>query len=403
MAKKTSVTAANRSRLLAVLQDFLRLESASGILLVAAAAIAMLLMNSPLATFYMDFLNIPVAIRIGEFEIFKPMLLWINDGLMAVFFFLVGLELKREFIEGHLSQRDQAILPAIAALGGMVVPAGIYAYLNWHDPVTLHGWAIPSATDIAFALGVLMLFGKQVPTALKIFLLTLAILDDLGAIVIIAIFYTSNLSVGSLITALAALAVLIVLNRRGVVYVAAYVLVGLVMWASVLKSGVHATLAGVALAMTIPLRDPQNPKHSPLRELEHDLHPSVAYVILPLFAFANAGVPLKGLTLEVLFAPVPLGIATGLFIGKQLGVFGASWAAIKLKIAGLPAGVNWRQLYGVSILCGIGFTMSLFIGALAFENAGPEHAAEVRLGILLGSLLSAVVGYAILRLGLSRR
>jgi len=403
MAKKTSVTAANRSRLLAVLQDFLRLESASGILLVAAAAIAMLLMNSPLAAFYMDFLNIPVAIRIGEFEIFKPMLLWINDGLMAVFFFLVGLELKREFIEGHLSQRDQAILPAIAAVGGMVVPAGIYAYLNWHDPVTLHGWAIPSATDIAFALGVLMLFGKQVPTALKIFLLTLAILDDLGAIIIIAIFYTSNLSVGSLITALAALAVLIVLNRRGVVYVAAYVLVGLIMWASVLKSGVHATLAGVALAMTIPLRDPKNPKHSPLRDLEHDLHPSVAYVILPLFAFANAGVPLKGLTLEVLFAPVPLGIAAGLFIGKQLGVFGASWAAIKLKIAGLPAGVNWRQLYGVSILCGIGFTMSLFIGALAFENAGPEHSAEVRLGILLGSLLSAVVGYAILRLGLSRR
>jgi len=320
-----------------------------------------------------------------------------------VFFCLVGLEVKLEFIEGHLSQRDQAILPAIAAVGGIVVPAGIYACLNWHDPVTLHGWAIPSATDIAFALGVLMLFGKQVPTALKIFLLTLAILDDLGAIIIIAIFYTSNLSVGSLITALAALAVLIVLNRRGVVYVAAYVLVGLIMWASVLKSGVHATLAGVALAMTIPLRDPKNPKHSPLRDLEHDLHPSVAYVILPLFAFANAGVPLKGLTLEVLFAPVPLGIAAGLFIGKQLGVFGASWAAIKLKIAGLPAGVNWRQLYGVSILCGIGFTMSLFIGALAFENAGPEHSAEVRLGILLGSLLSAVVGYAILRLGLSRR
>jgi len=403
MGKKSKPAApANRSRLVTALQDFLRLESASGILLVMAAAAAMLLMNSPLTELYTGFLDMPVAIRIGDFEIFKSLLLWINDGLMAVFFFLVGLELKREFIEGHLSHRDQVILPVIAAAGGMGIPAAIYAYFNWHDPVTLHGWAIPSATDIAFALGVLMLFGKRVPNSLKIFLLTLAILDDLGAIVIIAMFYTTNLSISSLVTALSALALLIAMNRRGVMSVAAYVLVGLVMWASVLKSGVHATLAGVALAFTIPLRDPHNPEHSPLRELEHDLHPSVAYAILPLFAFANAGVPLAGLTLSTLFNPVPLGIAAGLFVGKQIGVLGASWIAIKLKLAALPSGVNWGQLYGASILCGIGFTMSLFIGSLAFQGAGPEHAPEVRLGILLGSLLSAFVGYGVLRLSLHK-
>jgi len=400
---KKKATLAKPARLVAALQEFLRLESAGGILLVIAAAAAMLLMNSPLAELYTAFLELPVAIRFGEFEIFKPLLLWINDGLMAVFFFLVGLELKREFIEGHLSRSDQAILPAIAAVGGMIVPAGIYAFFNWHDDVTLHGWAIPSATDIAFALGVLMLFGKRVPTALKIFLLTLAILDDLGAIVIIAMFYTSDLSISSLVTALVALAVLITMNRRGVVAVAAYVLVGLVMWASVLKSGVHATLAGVALAFTIPLRDPGNPKRSPLRELEHDLHPSVAYVILPLFAFANSGVPLAGVTLGTLFNPVPLGIAAGLFVGKPIGVLAASWITIRLRLATLPADVNWTQLYGVSLLCGIGFTMSLFIGSLAFQSAGPEHAPEVRLGILLGSLLSAVAGYAVLRLTLRPR
>ena len=385
------------------LQEFLRLESASGILLVMAAAAAMVLMNSPLAEIYIDFIKLPVAIRIGAFEIAKPMLLWINDGLMAVFFFLVGLELKREFLEGHLSRPDQAILPIIAAVGGMIVPAGIYAFFNWHDSVTLHGWAIPSATDIAFALGVLMLFGKRVPTALKIFLLTLAILDDLGAIVIIAMFYTADLSIGSLITALAALALLITMNRRGVVAVAAYLLVGVVMWASVLKSGVHATLAGVALAFTIPLRDADKPKHSPLRELEHDLHPSVAYVILPLFAFANSGVPLAGVTLGTLFNPVPLGIAAGLFIGKQIGVLATAWVTIKLRLATLPAGVNWMHLYGVSLLCGIGFTMSLFIGTLAFGETGQEHIAEVRLGILLGSLLSAIAGYVLLRLTLRPR
>jgi NhaA family Na+:H+ antiporter len=379
-------------------RDFLRLESSGGILLVIAAVLAMLLSNSPLASFYGAFLDTPVAVRIGAFEIFKPLLLWINDGLMAVFFFVVGLELKREVLEGQLARPRQAMLPAIAALGGMVVPALIYAYLNRNDAVALNGWAIPAATDIAFALGVLLLLGKRVPTALKLFLMTLAILDDLGAIVIIAIFYTSELSLTSLVIAGSALVVLIMMNRRGVVNVAAYLLVGLIMWASVLKSGVHATLAGVALAMVIPIRDPAKPEHSPLRELEHDLHPPVAYVILPLFAFANAGVSLQGVSFATFLEPVPLGIAAGLFLGKQLGVFGAAWLAIKLRVAELASDVRWTQLYGAALLCGIGFTMSLFIGSLAFERAGQEHANDVRLGIVMGSLLSAVAGYALLRL-----
>ena len=399
--KKTPARVAKQNTersLVGLIRDFLRLESASGILLVIAAALAMLLSNSPLAGYYAAFLDTPMAIRIGGFEIFKPLLLWINDGLMAVFFFVVGLELKREVLEGELARPRQAMLPAIAALGGMVVPALIYAWLNRHDTVALNGWAIPSATDIAFALGVLLLLGKQVPTALKLFLMTLAILDDLGAIVIIAIFYTSELSLTSLLIAGSALVVLVLMNRRGVMNVAAYLLVGLVMWASVLKSGVHATLAGVALAMVIPMRDPKTPSQSPLRGLEHDLHPPVAYVILPLFAFANAGVSLRGVSFATLLEPVPLGIATGLFVGKQLGVFGAAWLAIKLRIAELPNDTRWAQLYGVALLCGIGFTMSLFIGSLAFEHVGQEHANEVRLGILAGSLLSAVTGYALLRL-----
>lgn len=391
------------STLIESLRNFLRFESAGGILLVGAAAFAIVLANSPLAGWYSQLLEVPVAIRIGAFEIFKPLLLWINDGLMAVFFFLVGLELKREILEGGLARPAQASLPAFAALGGMAIPALIYAWLNWHDPVTLNGWAIPAATDIAFALGVLLLLGKQVPTALKVFLMTLAILDDLGAIVIIAIFYTADLSLTSLVVALSALTVLIVMNRRGVMSVPAYLFVGLVMWASVLKSGVHATLAGVALATVIPMRDRADPKRSPLRELEHDLHPPVAYVILPLFAFANAGVSLAGVKLATLLEPVPLGIAAGLFLGKQLGVFLASWLAVKLGLAALPKGVSWAQLYGVAILCGIGFTMSLFIGSLAFEHAGQEHGASVRLGILAGSLLSAAVGYGVLRLALPRR
>jgi len=305
-------------------------------------------------------------------------------------------------LEGELATPAQAALPALGALGGMAVPALIYAMINQHDPVALRGWAIPAATDIAFALGVLLLVGNRVPTALKIFLVSLAVLDDLGAIIVIALFYTVELSMTSLAVAGSALAVLILMNARGVTSVAAYVLVGLIMWASVLKSGVHATLAGVVLALTIPLRVPSG-HQSPARSLEHDLHRPVAYVILPLFAFANAGVPLAGISLGSLLAPVPLGIAAGLFVGKQLGVFGAAWLGIKLGLARLPTGVTWTQLYATSILCGIGFTMSLFIGSLAFEYTGQEHIAEVRLGIMVGSLLSAVCGYALLRLTLRKQ
>ena len=376
-------------RPLVAIREFLALEAAGGILLAGAATAAMALANSPLERWYGAFLDTPVEVRAGAFEIAKPLLLWINDGLMAVFFFLVGLELKREVQEGELSRPSQIALPAVAAAGGMAAPAAIYAALNWGSPVTLQGWAIPAATDIAFALGVLSLLGGRVPASLKVFLLTLAILDDLGAIVIIALFYTANLAPPSLGVAAAALAGLAALNRAGVQRIAPYLLVGLVLWASVLKSGVHATLAGAALALFIPPRQ--------ARRLEHDLHPPVAYGILPLFAFANAGVSLEGVSLASLLEPVPLGIAAGLFLGKLAGVFVASFAMIRLGGASLPEGAGWGGLLGVSLLCGIGFTMSLFIAGLAFEGADPAYMAQARLGILLGSLASALVGYALLR------
>ncbi len=389
-----------RQIVLKAIREFLRLESASGILLFAAASLAMILYNSPQAGLYDAFLRIPAEIRFGEFQIAKPLLLWVNDGLMAVFFFLVGLEIKREILEGELSNRVQIALPAFAALGGMLVPAAIYIWINRGDGVALNGWAIPAATDIAFALGVLYLLGARVPQGLKVFLLTLAILDDLGAIVVIALFYSGELARSALAVAGGALIVLAVLNFKGVISIAAYVLVGLVLWAAVLKSGVHATLAGVALALFIPLRTGLNEERAPLRQLENDLHPVVAYGILPLFAFANAGVSLQGLTLAGLTQPVPLGIAAGLFIGKQLGVFGSSWLAIRLGLATLPQGASWLALYGVAILCGIGFTMSLFIGSLAFEHADPGYGARTRLGILVGSMCSAVAGYLVLRYAL---
>jgi len=376
-------------RPLVAIREFLALEAAGGILLAIAAAAAMALANSPLERWYGAFLDTPVEVRAGAFGIAKPLLLWINDGLMAVFFFLVGLELKREVQEGELSRPSQIALPAVAAAGGMAAPAAIYAALNWGSPVTLQGWAIPAATDIAFALGVLSLLGARVPASLKVFLLTLAILDDLGAIVIIALFYTANLAPPSLGVAAAALAALAALNRAGVQRIAPYLLVGLVLWASVLKSGVHATLAGAALALFIPPR--------PARSLEQDLHPPVAYGILPLFAFANAGVSLQGVSLASLAAPVPLGIAAGLVLGKLAGVFFASLAMIRLGGASLPEGAGWGGLFGVSLLCGIGFTMSLFIAGLAFEGADAAYMAQARLGILLGSLASAVAGYAVLR------
>lgn len=377
------------------IQRFLALESASGILLVIAAILAMLAVNSPLQAWYQALLNTPVIVQVGALEIAKPLLLWVNDGLMALFFLTVGLEIKREVLQGELADLSKAALPVIAALGGMVAPALVYSLINYNEPYAMRGWAIPTATDIAFALGVLSLLGKRVPTSLKLFLLTLAIVDDLGAIVIIAIFYTVKLSAVSLSIAGVALVILFIFNRRGVLSLSPYLLVGFIMWVAVLKSGVHATLAGVLLAFFIPLRAPEG-KHQTLAEgLEHDLHSSVAYVILPLFAFMNTGISLSGLSVNSILEPIPLGIALGLFLGKQLGIFGACWLAIQLRIAQLPSGIGWWELYGVALLGGIGFTMSLFISSLAFE--GTTIVTNDRLGILVGSIASALLGYLILK------
>ena len=379
------------------LKEFLQLEAASGILLLLAAVLAMVAMNSPAGVYYGALLDTPIAVRIGDLEIAKPFLLWINDGLMAIFFFLIGLEVKRELLAGELSEPARVVLPVVAAIGGMAVPAAIYAAINWGDPAALKGWAIPSATDIAFALGVLALLGSRAPQPLKLFLMTLAIIDDLGAIVIIAVFYTVDLSVTSLLVAVTAIGVLLVLNRMKVLSVAPYLLVGLVLWTAVLKSGVHATLAGVVTAFFIPFRPEPGKSQTQLEVLEHDLHPAVAYAILPLFAFANGGISFAGISTESFLHGVPLGIAAGLFIGKQVGVFGFSWLAVRLGMARMPQGVNWMQLYGVALLCGIGFTMSLFVGSLAFEQGGPAYAVDERLGIIAGSLISGLLGYAVLR------
>ncbi|EKT4484094.1 Na+/H+ antiporter NhaA [Pseudomonas putida] len=373
---------------------FFQLEAASGLLLIAAAVLALIINNSPLSYLYSGLLDVPVAVQVGALNIAKPLLLWINDGLMALFFLLIGLEVKREVVDGHLSKPSQVILPATAAVGGMVVPALIYWFINRDNPAAVAGWAIPTATDIAFALGVLALLGKRVPVSLKLFLMTLAIIDDLGAIIVIALFYSGTLSSVSLMLAAACLVVLIAMNRLGVVKLGPYMIVGLILWVCVLKSGVHATLAGVALALCIPLRT-RNAETSPLLSLEHALHPWVAYAILPLFAFANAGVSLAGMTVESFTHPVPMGIAVGLLLGKTVGVFGLTWVAVKLRLAALPAGAGWGQILGVAILCGIGFTMSLFVGSLAFAPGSSDYAGMDRMGILTGSFFAAVIGYAV--------
>ena len=382
----------------ATIRNFLQMESAGGVVLMGAAALALVAANSPLADYYDLFIETPVEVRVGGLEIAKPLLLWVNDGLMAVFFFLVGLELKRELLEGELSRPSNVLLPALGAVGGIVAPVGLYVLFNYGDSVGMNGWAIPAATDIAFALGILMILGKRVPVSLKVFLVSLAIFDDLGAIVIIAIFYSGKLSMNALVVASLCLLILGYLNWRHVSSVPAYVLVGVVMWVAVLKSGVHATLAGVALAMFIPMRSKEEPDRSPLRELEHDLHTVVAFGVLPLFAFVNAGISFAGLSFADLLHPVSLGIAVGLFAGKQLGVFLLCLVAIRLGMAKLPDGANWGSLYGVAILSGVGFTMSLFIDTLAFQNL-PADAVfdfDARLGILLGSLASGVLGYIVL-------
>ena len=384
------------------LREFLRLESAGGILLVIAMALAMIVVNTNLWPLYKGLLAIPLEIRIGEFEIAKPLLLWINDGLMAIFFFLIGLEVKREVLEGELSDPAQIMLPSIAAVGGVVVPALVFTLFNYGDDAAMKAWAIPTATDIAFALGILSLLGKRVPASLKLFLLTLAIIDDLVAILIIAIFYSVDISTLSLIVAGLAYVALVVQNLRGVMRLTSYLVFGLIMWAAVLKSGVHATIAGVLLAFTIPLKHPEGKQFSPLRNLEHDLHPTVVFFILPLFAFANTGIPLDGMNMETLLQPEPFGIAMGLFIGKQLGVFTFTWAAVKTGIAKLPFKVGWLEIYGLSVLTGIGFTMSLFISSLAFEEGATNLNAD-RLGILTGSIASALLGYVVLYFALRHK
>ena len=380
------------------IRAFFNLEASGGIVLALAAIAAMIIANTSLNTWYESFIHAPVAIQIGSFSIAKDAHHWINDGLMAIFFFLVGLELKREVLIGELSNVKQIILPAGAALGGMIFPAIVYLIFNYNEPEYWKGWAIPAATDIAFALGILSLLGNRVPNSLKVFLVSIAIFDDIGAILIIALFYTSELSLSSIALAGLCLPFLYMLNRRNVTNVTPYLLIGLVMWVFVLKSGIHATLAGVVLALFIPMFDKTDPEHSPLEELEHDLQDMVSFAILPLFAFANSGISLKGAGIADLFHSVPLGIAAGLFIGKQIGVMVACWLIFKLGVSKMPNGMNFQQIYGAALLCGVGFTMSLFIGGLAFE--GGDYVFDERLGIIMGSIVSGIAGYIMLKITL---
>jgi len=374
------------------IRRFLKLEAASGLLLMASALLALIAANSSYDWVYEQLLTLKLTVAIEDFAISKHLLLWVNDGLMAIFFLLVGLELKREAVVGELNTARKVALPALGAVGGMVAPAAIYAFLNWGDDVAIQGWAIPTATDIAFALGILVLLGDRVPAALKIFLVSLAIFDDLGAIIVIAIFYTDNLSITALMVSGGCIAILALMNKLEVVSKAAYLIVGAVMWVALLKSGVHATLAGVILALFIPMRGVNWDGEStrPLHELEHDLHGPVGFLILPIFAFSNAGLALSELQISDVMDSISLGIILGLFVGKQIGVLGMVWLGVKLKLGEMPKGVSWSQMYGIAILCGVGFTMSLFIGSLAFEQTGDDHFAQDRLGILIGSFVSAI-------------
>ncbi|MEY8247398.1 MAG: Na+/H+ antiporter NhaA, partial [Bermanella sp.] len=373
------------------IRRFLRLEAASGLVLMGATLMALLVANSPWQDAYHQLLTLKLTVSIEQYAISKPLLLWINDGLMAIFFLHVGLELKREAIVGELNTPKKVVLPLLGAVGGMAAPALIYALFNWHDPVAIQGWAIPTATDIAFALGILILLGDRVPRAMKIFLVSLAIFDDLGAIIIIALFYTEQLSMSALLVSSACIVCLWLMNRLEIVSKAGYLLVGAVMWLALLKSGVHATLAGVVLAMFIPSRglDWDGQACQPLQELENDLHGPVGFVIVPLFAFANAGLSFPQVTLTAALDNISLGIILGLVLGKQVGVMLMVWLGLRLKLGVMPHGVNWRQIYGLAVLCGVGFTMSLFIGGLAFEQAA-DNMLQSRLGILVGSLISAI-------------
>ena len=381
-----------------LVRKFLEKESTPGIFLMGITILALIFSNTFLSEFYNTFLHTKIEFKIGSIlEISKPLILWVNDGLMAIFFLFVGLEIKRELILGHLSSFSKIALPAIAAVGGMLVPALIYVFFNYNNEFALKGWAIPTATDIAFALGILSLLGKRVPVSLKIFLMALAIFDDLGAILIIAFFYTADVSVLSLSLALLCIVILFIMNRIKITAVSVYILVGIILWIFVLKSGVHATLAGIILAFTIPLnvQNEKNKRVSPVKRLEHNIHFWVAFYILPIFAFVNAGIDLRSLSLNEIVNPVSLGIICGLFIGKQLGVFSFVYLAVKFNLAKLPSGTSWAQVYGISVLTGIGFTMSLFIDSLAFADSSMFSYTD-KLAILIGSILSGLIGYLIL-------
>ena len=371
----------------------IRHEAFAGVLMMLAAALALIFANTSLSGAYYGFLNTKISLLVNDVGLAKPLLLWINDGLMAIFFFLIGLELKREMVEGRLKNPRDVMLPGVAALGGMLAPMAVFLFLTRNNPELSAGWAIPAATDIAFAVGVLALLGKRIPSSLKIFLLTLAILDDMGAILIIALFYGSGVDTGYLAMALVPLAGLIALNLRGTHRIAPFILLGAVMWYLVLKSGIHPTVAGVVTAFTIPIKDRFG--KSPLHSLEHSLHPYVVYFIAPVFALANAGIDLSGISMADVVAPLPLGIAAGLFLGKQIGVFGASFLLVKSGLASLPHGANWMMIWGISMLAGIGFTMSLFIGSLSYQ--GDAMMNMVRLGVMLGSAVAAIAGYLVLR------
>jgi len=385
----------SESKLVLQWKQFIKTDASSGIILVTAAAFALFMANSFFSTAYNNFLEFPVSITLGAFAISKPLVLWINDGLMALFFFVVGLEIKRELFYGELSRPDQIVLPFLAAIAGIIFPALIYVAFNYEDAVAMNGWAIPSATDIAFALGIFILFGKHLPPSLKLFLLSVAIIDDIGAVIIIALFYSQDLSTNSLIIAIVGMVVLFIFNRLKLENKTPFILVSIVVWAAVLKSGVHATLAGFAVAWFIPIA--REKAQSMSYQIEHGLHPWIAFFVLPLFAFANAGVGLTNATLDELFTPISVGIIGGLFIGKQLGIFTACFIAIKLKLCKLPKDATWTQLYGVCLLCGVGFTMSLFIGSLAFEEQGLDYQTQVKVGVLVGSLISAFAGGWLIR------
>ncbi len=383
-----------------LIRQFLRMEASGGIVLIAAAVVALIMANTSLSGIYLEFLNSPVSLSIGSIGLNKPLLLWINDGLMAIFFLMVGLEVKRELLEGALSSREQALFPAIAALGGMLAPALIYLSFNGGDEIARQGWAIPAATDIAFALGVMALLGSRVPTSLKVFLLALAIIDDLGAIVIIAVFFSHDASVTALVLSALSILALAWLNWRGVTKLTPYVVLGIFLWVCILQSGIHATLAGVILGFLIPLKTEGK---SPARRVEHGIHPWVAWLILPLFAFANAGVSLQGVTEGGLLSLLPMGIAAGLLFGKPIGIMLFCWVSMKLKITRLPPGISFKHIAAVSVLCGIGFTMSIFLASLAFGNENASMMVYAKIGILLGSVLSAVIGYVLLSLVLPKK